>query len=691
MRTSDHFKIPREDRLDYWNYKPCPEELIKRPMTSPIYEVKNHNKLINSAMLYFSKPSHRDHGFYPDPRIPYESYFAEETEKREKLRFGENRTITFDINEEVDKMLIKESELKQPPWNRVKSSKNIRAKPILKPDSRTVVPYESHPKPYLDACQEIMIKCYNMCSIPLEYLDVDKMFDSLMKLMFGISNEFKMKELCFNYLLAAERRKWFEESEGLNTTLEQSENEKIEMTRQNAEMAEKLQQESAKVETLQKLFGKLKQVDKVQEENTGLTLVNADLTSQKEQLNSKLAKSEKRIAQLDAIQSKNAEFQERISELTIKNKNLSDDYDKNVVEKQELQLKNSQLFSKNSELESENRSVVELRQELSKTNANLKLQVEERNTKIKSLETHTETIKKKYDRDFKSDLKYFKNKINDMLKENVYQTSELEKAKANLNQANNKIGGLLEDNATLQKDNGHMNEDLQQKLKDVRDLQLQLKYDKETFAKYERLDDEKKACDKTIMDLRKDCKILQENFQILQDLHSKLTTQNYELNKYRKAAHDALYELNEEFAKIEDLNSILQEDHKNDQTKIDELNDRLKDSLKTIETVKRKHQQLENKLQALQCKYHLLEKQFKAREFEIQQARNNMRQMTSTLYHARMDAYDDENVLPVTNNKDLTFKSTKAPTRKRDLLRSLANRRAVMLAEPSQSLNKNIY
>ncbi|CAR25918.1 ZYRO0A11132p [Zygosaccharomyces rouxii] len=698
MRTPDHFKIPKERRADYWDYKPSRDELIKEPLITPIHEIKNQNKLINSAMLYFSKPSHRDHGFYPDPKIPYEAYFANETEEREKLRFGENETITFDINEEVGKLVMKEAEYKPASQHGALDQKNTKNKSILKTNPRTVIPYRPHANPYIDACQEVMIKCYNMCGISVDYLDIDKMFDSLGKLMFGISNEFKMKELCFNYVLAAEKRKWFEEKEDLKASVEQFKTERLGLCELNVELGIKLQQESKRVENLQKLLVKLEQFDKVQQENTGLALVNTDLTSKNDQLTSKLLNLEAKVLQLSDVDRTNVELNDKISALTSKNESLSDDYDKLFKEKQELESKNSELLQNNNELRSERERWLERNENLIINSTDFNVKMEERNAKIKFLEAQIENIKAKYDRDTKSDMKYFKNKINDMLRENVNQTSQMEKVIVNLNQANYKVDELLKDNESLRVDNNNMRADLQQKLKDIKDLQLQLKQDKVTFTKYEKLENEKTACDKALVHLRQEYRTLQESFQNLKEVHSNLDDQNKELSQYRKAAHDALCELNEEVGKLEDMNAVLQDGKRIDQIQINDLNCQVKKHIETIELLERsnskfrkKPQELENKIQTLQCEYERLDKQYKDRETEIQQAKLNMRKMTTSLYNARMNASDHENRCTAADYNGLTSNSAKAPLRKRDMLRSLANRRTVLVTEPSQSLNKNIY
>ncbi|GAV51920.1 hypothetical protein ZYGR_0AF03920 [Zygosaccharomyces rouxii] len=700
MRTPDHFKIPKEQRADYGNYQPSQEELIKNPLVTPVHEIKNQNKLINSAMLYFSKPIHRDHGFYPDPKIPYEAYFASEIEKREKLRFGENRTITFDINEEVNKLVMTECgpENKPPSRQRPRSQRKGKTKSILKTNPRTVIPYQPHSNPYIDACQEIMIKCYNMCGISVEYLDIDKMFDSLGKLMFGISNEFKMKELCFNYVLAAERRKWYEEKEDLKTFIEGIKAEKLELYELTVNLTAKLQEESKRVENLQKSVVRLEKFEKVQQENTGLTLVNNDLTSVNDQLTTKLANAEARVLQLAEVNRTNIELNDRIFALTSKNRTLNSGHKEVSKEKVELESRNFRLLEANNELKSEREKLIERNEILVRNNTDSNMKVEEKNSKIKFLETQIEKFKTKYDRDTRSDMKYFKKKINDMLRENVNQTSQLEEVKVNLFQANCKVDELLKDNESLRVDNDNMRADLQQKLTDIKDLQLQLKEDKVTFGKYQNLENEKTVCDKALVHLRQEYGTLQESFQNLKEAHGDLSTRNRELVQYRKAAHDALHELNEEVGKLEDTNVNLQDGKRTDQIKIDDLNCHIKDHIKTIEVLERsntkfrkKTQELENKIQTLQGKHEQLDKQYKDRETEIQQAKMNMRKMTTSLYNARMNLPDHENMCSAADRNGLISNSAKVPLRKRDMLRSLANRRTVVMTEPSQSLNKNVF
>lgn len=692
MRTPDHFKIPKEQRAEYVNYKPSGDELIKRPLVTPIYEVKNKNVLIDSAMLYFSEPVHRDHGFYPDPRIPYEAYVASETEKREKLRFGGNQTITFDINETVEQLVM--TDCKYEP----SSQKNVKTKSILKANLKTAIPYEPHSNPYIAACQEVLVKCYNMCGISIDYLDIDRMFDSLGKLMFGISNEFKMKELCFNYVLAAERRKCFEQKEGLEALVEQIKAERLELSELNVDLCTKLKQEPARVENSEELVFKLEKFEKVLRENTGLALVNTDLSSANDRLTRKLVDAEIKILRMDEVDRENSELKEKISTVTSKNRCLEEVHDGFSKQKQELESRNFGLLEINSELKSQKERLTECNEALLKNITDFGMETQEKNDKIKFLETQLESSKAKYDRDAKSDMRYFKNKINDMLKENVNQTSQLEKIKVSLEQAEQKIGKLLKDNESLCMDNNNVRADLQQKLKDIKDLQLQLKDDKVTFAKYAKLEVEKTSCDKALAHLRQEYAVLQECFQNLKETHGNLHGQNRELIQDRKAAHDALHELNEEVGKLEGINSNLQDEKRKDQSQMDGLNCRIENHIKTTGLLEKSNpkfreepQELEGKIQALQRKYERLDQRYRDREIEIQQAKVNMRKMTISLYNARVNTPEHENVCLVTEDHGLVCNSSTAPVRKRDMLRSLANRRTVVITGSPHGINKNVY
>lgn len=703
MRSTSHFKCLNQPPDELGGLDDDALVLIKNPIVSPVHEIKNQNRLVNSAMFYFSHEEARDHGFKMDPKVPYSAYFFEEPETNKgRIKFGENRTITFDREEEVSKLVAKEPEKMVGPRNN-----DIELRPILKKKKKTVVPHDPHPDPYIDACRELMAKCFNMCSIPLEELDINEMFDALGKLIFGISSEFKIKELCYSYVAAAKKRKHFEELEALKAVIESFKDEKAELSERNAELSAKLQQQTTEISGLDQLSEKLEHFESLKEENIGLALVNSDLVSANEELGKKLEKATVDLKTLETVKKENSGLLSKISELSLRNADLA----ANKSEKDSL---NEELLLKNAGLESSNQELISIKDELTAHNAELtatisdfKNKLEDRNAKIKYLESQALNIKAKYDRDTNADMKYFKNKINDLINENVNLTSDVEKIKVNLRHAEDKIDSLLKENASLRLCNDGVRVDLEQKLKDNSYLQSQLKESRDIFEKYNGLAAEKDACEQVLGSLVDEHKALKDQIKDVRNSNEQLLKQNEDLKKYKEAANEALYEVNDEVDRLDRLILCLKQEKNSCNNQIHDLNFQLGDSAKKIEVYKKTilefklaSQELENKLDGLRKKHERLQNKYRIQEEDIQQARTSMRQMANTLYNTRKSlknfntAEQENNDITIVEKypeEDFAPSVGKSHCRKRDMLRSLANRKSLLVTEPSQNFNKIVY
>lgn len=704
MRSTSHFKIFNRSQDDCDSSDEDTLVVIRKPVTGPVHEVKNQNKLVNSAMFYFSHEEARDHGFREDPRIPYSAYFFEEPEKSEgKIQFGENHTITFDRKEEVDKLLVWEPGLKK---KLIHKCEDAPLKSILKKTPTTVVPHEPHSDPYIDACRELMAKCFNMCSISLEELDINEMFDALGKLIFGISSEFKIKELCYSYVAAAKKRKHFEEVESLNAVIESFKDDKSRLAEKNAELSIKLEEQHTKIKELEHLF---ENFDKVKEENTGMALVNSDLAAVNEELRKQLEVTNDNMRVLEDVREENTGLLSKISELGSSNAELSLANSELKSLKEDLEAEAAKIALSNKELTSSKAELSSRAASLMSTNAELTKILEDKNAKIQYLESQALGIKAKYDRDTNADMKYFKNKINDLINENVNLTSQVEKLRMDLTLANDKTNSQLKENAALRRDNDAMRVNLEQKLKDINGLQAKVQESSNVFENYDALRKDKDRCDKVLDDLMHKHNNLEEKLTNLKESNEELLEQNGDLNNYKKAANEALYELNEEVDRLGLLASTLKKQQQEGDARIKNLNYQLKDASKTIETLEKDNEEsklrfqgLENKFQLTRTKHEQLLNQYRTQEHEIQQAKASMRQMANTLYNTRrslksFNCVDEENAgngivekYPV-EDVNQPFPGTKIQGRKRDILRSLANRKSLLVAEPSQGFNKNVY
>ncbi|GAV47072.1 hypothetical protein ZYGR_0E00860 [Zygosaccharomyces rouxii] len=351
------------------------QEAVKKLVVTPAYGVKNSNPIIDEAIDNFSF-------LYSEPKS-----------KSNKIQFGESRTITFDVDEEVDRLASKTKNTE----NQSKDSKPLKT--ILKPgpvfvhDSELL---ETEDFAYLDESDEetqvktsnqdvitLLQRIFTLHGIPPCEIKED-LLGTLQRLARGVVASFKQREQCYKYVGRKQSIEELDELEYVNDKL------KCEV----AGLNKKLSQEKVRWEV----------VDEVFIENDSLKAKVEELITAKQHLLKELQLAPK-WEDVDGLLEEDKELKSRVKQLTFLNDDLKKKYAQIEIttskradelvsskEKSDIELRKTDI-----KLNETTEQVIELRREKEVLNAKLytyKKNAETTSIKLEETEERVQELSK---------------------------------------------------------------------------------------------------------------------------------------------------------------------------------------------------------------------------------------------------------------------------------------------------------
>ncbi|AQZ16639.1 (ZYRO0B01936g) [Zygosaccharomyces parabailii] len=350
-------KVPRplQEPIDGFLEKDT-VQVTRDPIITPTHGVKNTNFIIEEAIEGFE-------------------FLYSNAKPKGNLRFGENRTIIFDKEEEVDRLVTKGIHAKTSGSDYQPSN----LKPVLKNRLVNINTsyFEQEEASYLeddgeeaiteetplinDSTDYIVIetrqtieRLFTLHDIPLNEVE-DDLLGSLRRLATGVVETFRKKERCYKFVGRQQSIEEIDELEYFNDNL------KCEVSKLNS----KLQEESIKWEVVDQTFA----------ENDDLKAQVSDLTLATQHLAKELELSPK-WEDVDGLLEEDKQLKEKIAELISSNSKLSDSCDsmqvlglKHAEELQEYKRDIEQLKNKISSIQKENAELSSLNHKLMSTNS----------------------------------------------------------------------------------------------------------------------------------------------------------------------------------------------------------------------------------------------------------------------------------------------------------------------------------
>lgn len=357
--SSKKVSTPLKESIDGVFEKDTVQNRVTRdPIVTPTHGVKNTNFIIDEAIESFE-------------------FLYSNAKPKGNLRFGENRTIIFDKEEEVDRLVTKGICIKANDYD----SQPTKLKPVLK--SRLVSIdtsyFEQEEASYLEDDSEEAItedtplisdstdyiineirqtieRLFTLHDIPLDEVE-DDLLGSLQRLATGVVETFRKKERCYKFVGRQQSIEEIDELEYFNDNL------KCEVSKLNS----KLQEESIKWEVVDQTFA----------ENDELKAQVSELTLATQRLAKELELSPK-WEDVDGLLEEDKQLKEKIAELTSSNSKLSDTCDsmqilelKHTEELQEYKTDIKQLKNKIISIQKENAELTSLNHKLMSTNSEM--------------------------------------------------------------------------------------------------------------------------------------------------------------------------------------------------------------------------------------------------------------------------------------------------------------------------------
>lgn len=278
------------------------QEVVKELVVTPAYGVKNSNPVIEEAIegfeFLFSKPKSKDN----------------------KIKFGESQTITFDVDEEVHKLVSKNKSIKDCSENFPPPNSILKPGSIFINDSTV---FEINEIPYSDDDDEkvreyareqeyasnqdiitLFQRIFTLHGISIREIRQD-LVTTLQILALGVVKSFKQREECYKYVGRKQCIEELDELEYMNDNL------KCEV----ASLNKKLNDERVKWEVVDEIFA----------ENDSLKVKVEELTSAKQELVKELQLAPK-WEDVDGLLEEDRQLNLKISQLSSLNNNLKKKY-----------------------------------------------------------------------------------------------------------------------------------------------------------------------------------------------------------------------------------------------------------------------------------------------------------------------------------------------------------------------------
>lgn len=366
--------------------------------TTPIYDIKNTNTLIEDAIDHFNAKYSKSRS---SKSISPGSSFISEDNSKGKIRFGTNKVVTFGLSEKIG--LNKQKNLKPSP------QLNKRRPSILK-SKKQDTPQKDDQYIGNDDILNAIARCFTLCNIPLREFVKDDILVCVDRLSIGISTAFRTKELCYNYIRNNEREsslKKVREIEKKFSCLKKA-NEQLSLA--NEELCNKLDDKchsrDNEVKETEKnlLFAKRKMqeliamnvnMEKLRLDYTEATLKTESLLDE----NNRLRKEKDRISSvLETHMSVNKSLQSQIKKMELKLKeagNIKFDKDRYSLSLERLRNENTELLTKMTFVVVSNKKFFQDNEKLKECNANLRNEIENSTCKLKTFNQTIRTIREK--------------------------------------------------------------------------------------------------------------------------------------------------------------------------------------------------------------------------------------------------------------------------------------------------------
>ncbi|GCF00442.1 hypothetical protein ZYGM_002525 [Zygosaccharomyces mellis] len=272
------------------------QEVVKKLVVTPANGVKNSNPVIEEAIEGF------------------EFLFSQPKSKDNKIKFGENQTITYDVNEEVHKLVSQNKGIKNCSENFTPLTSILKPGSIFVNDSTV---FENNDMSYLDDDDEktqayasnqdiitLFQRIFTLHGISILEIRQD-LVTTLQILALSVVKSFKQREECYKYVGRKQCIEELDELEYMNGNL------KCEV----ASLNKKLNDERVKWEVVDEIFA----------ENDSLKVKVEELTSAKQELVEELQLAPK-WEDVDGLLEEDRQLNLKICQLSSMNNNLKKKY-----------------------------------------------------------------------------------------------------------------------------------------------------------------------------------------------------------------------------------------------------------------------------------------------------------------------------------------------------------------------------
>lgn len=386
-----------QEQLHKVNYTPESKTHERKIYTTPIYDIKNTNTLIEDAIDHFNAKYSKSRSSKPTAS---NSSFISDDNSKGKIRFGTNEVVTFGLSEKIG--LNKQKNLKTPELNKRRPS-------ILK-SKKQDTPHKDDQYIGNDDILNAIARCFTLCNIPLREFVKDDILVCVDRLSIGISTAFRTKELCYNYIRNNEREKSLKKVRDIEKKFSclKKANEQLSLVNEElcGKLDDKCHSRDNEVKETEKnlLFAKRKMqelitmnvnMEKLRLDYTEATLKTESLLDE----NNRLRKEKDRISSvLETHMSVNKSLQSQIKKMELKLKeagNIKFDKDRYSVSLERLRNENTELLTKMTFVVVSNKNFFQNNEKLKECNANLKNSVENSKCKLKSFNDTIRALREK--------------------------------------------------------------------------------------------------------------------------------------------------------------------------------------------------------------------------------------------------------------------------------------------------------
>lgn len=358
------------------------QETVKKLVVTPSYGVKNSNPIIEEAIDGF------------------QFLYSEPKSKDSKIKFGESRTITFDVEEEVDQLVSKDKSAE------VWAKREDPIKAILKPgpvfvhdsellETDDISSLDEYDEKVLENASNqdvitLLQRIFTLHDIPTCEIKQD-LLETLQILALGVVKSFKQREQCYKYVGRKECTEELDEIEYMNDNL------KCEL----ANLNKKLNNERVKWEVVDEIFA----------ENDSLKVKVEELMSTKQQLSEELQhapkwedvdgllEEDKQLnSKIDQLTSLNVDLKKKYAQIEITTSKLTGEYERDreelISSKKSVQV---ELEETSTKLNESTQQMAELRKEKDMLNTELCIctkNVENATIKLEEMEEHVQDLSK---------------------------------------------------------------------------------------------------------------------------------------------------------------------------------------------------------------------------------------------------------------------------------------------------------